>query len=74
MDPDLLLSLGLVLLVLAIPSMLAAVIDARPPYGSAITLFLSGALVLGAIYLKPGGYRLEDIPNAFFSAVAYLIS
>lgn len=69
-DPDLMLTLGLILGVLAVPSILSALSDRRAPRASALTILISGSLILGAFLLKPGGYRVEQVPDVFFSVVA----
>lgn len=73
MDPDLLLTLGLVLGALSVPSILSAMSDRRAPRASALTILIAGGLILGAAYLKPGGYRMEQIPDVFFSVVARFV-
>jgi|TARA_B110000908_G_scaffold139014_1_gene165457 hypothetical protein len=70
MTTDLALVLGIVIAAFSIPSILSAFSDRRAPRASAITILIAGALVLYAIQTKPGGYTLEDVPNAFIRVVA----
>ncbi len=70
MDPDLFLTLGLIIGALSIPSILSAMSDRRAPRASALTILIAGGLILGAVMLKPGGYRIEQIPDVFFSSIA----
>lgn len=69
MDPDLALVIGLVLGAFSVPSILSAITDGRAPRASAITILISGGLILLAIESKPGGYSLEEIPNTFVRVV-----
>lgn len=73
LDPDLMLVLGLILGVLAVPSILSALSDRRAPRASALTILIAGGLVLGAFLLNPGGYRVEQVPDVFFSVVARFV-
>ncbi len=70
MDPDLALVIGLVLGVLAIPSVLSALSDKRAPRASAITILIAGALILFAVQKKPGGISLNKVPDTFISVIA----
>ncbi|MHA7852287.1 hypothetical protein [Roseovarius sp.] len=69
MDPDLALILGLVLIVLSIPSMVAALSDGHAPRVAAIILIAGGAMVVWAITTKPGGYTIHDVPDTFIKVV-----
>ena len=73
MDSDLALILGLFLCCLSIPSILSAYSESRPPRLSALLLLSGGGLVLYALMLRPGGYRLEQIPDVFFSVLGRFI-
>ena len=63
MDPDLALVLGLVVTALAVPSILSALSDRRAPTASALIVLIGGALILYALQMAPGGYRLEQVPD-----------
>ena len=69
MDPDLALILGLVLIVLSIPSMVAAFSDGHAPRVAAFTLIAGGVMVIWAITTKPGGYTIRDVPDTFMTVV-----
>lgn len=73
MDPDLLLVVGLVLGVFAIPSILSALADGRAPRTAAIVILIAGVLVVVALQNKVGGYRIADIPHAFYSVIGRYI-
>ncbi len=70
MDPDLALVLGIVLGVLSVPSILSALSDRRAPRASAITILIAGGLIILAIQTKPGGVKIEKIPDIFVGVVA----
>jgi len=70
MTPDTLLVLGLIIGAFSVPSILSAFSDRRAPRASAVTVLIAGGLILIAVTSKPGGYRLDQIPDVFFSVVA----
>ncbi len=70
MDTDLVLIVGIVIAALSIPSILSAISDKRAPRASAITVLIAGGLILFAIQGKPGGYRLEQLPDVLVSVIA----
>jgi formate-dependent nitrite reductase membrane component NrfD len=67
MDTDLYLTIGLVLVVLTIPSLLSAWTEGRAPRVGSILLLAGGGLIVVALSQRPGGYAFEDIPQAFVS-------
>ncbi len=69
MNSDLYLVIGIVLGVLAVPSMLSALNDGRAPRAASILVLIAGALIVLAFTKKPGGYEVQDIPNAFFRVI-----
>ena len=66
MDPDFLLVAGIVLAGFTIPEILSSISERTPPNMSILMVFISIALIVAAIYIKPGGYRIEEIPDVFF--------
>lgn len=70
MDPDIALVIGLIIGGLAIPGILSALTERRAPRASMLTFLISAGLVYYALANKPGGYTLEDIPNAFIDVIA----
>lgn len=70
MDPDTFLVLGLIIAGFSIPSVMSALSDGRAPRASALTILISGGLILYAIQTQPGGYALQDIPDVFVRVVA----
>lgn len=70
MDPDLALTLGLIVAAFSIPSILSALSDKRAPRASAVTILIGGGLILYAMQSKPGGYALTQVPDVFVSVAA----
>ncbi len=73
MNGDLMLVIGLVVGVLAIPALLNAWTEGRAPRAGAIMVMIAIGLILAAWQTKPGGYRMDEIPDAFFSVLAQLV-
>ncbi|WP_289040173.1 hypothetical protein [uncultured Aliiroseovarius sp.] len=65
MREDTFLVVGIMVLVLAVPSFLSAIREGRAPRVPAILVMIGGTLVALAIMNRPGGYQIEDIFAAF---------
>jgi formate-dependent nitrite reductase membrane component NrfD len=74
MDTDLVLTLGIVLLVLTIPSLLAAWVEGRAPRVGAIMFFTSLTMIVAATLYKPGGYAADDVPEVIVAVFARMIN
>ncbi|GAA6195680.1 hypothetical protein [Pseudophaeobacter sp.] len=72
MDTDLALILGIALGGLSIPSILSAVSETQPPRVPSLFLLAGAGLIAYAMLSHPGGYRLEQIPDVFFSVLGRL--
>ena len=70
MDPDTFLVLGIVIAGFAIPSILSSLSDGRAPRASAVTILIAGGCILYAIQAQPGGYTLQEVPDAFVRVIA----
>ena len=70
MDTDLFLTIGIVLVVLTIPSLMSAWTESRAPRLAAIILLAAAALIVTALTQKPGGYGFKDLPQAMMGVVA----
>lgn len=70
MDTDLILTLGLMLSVFSIPAMMSAYSDSRRLRAPALIVLIAGGMILFALTTRPGGYRLAEIPEVFYSVVA----
>lgn len=73
MDADLILSIGLFLGFLAIPAIVGAWADGRPPRVAALVVVIAGGMIVFALTQKPGGYTLEEIPGVFISVVSRVL-
>lgn len=70
MDADLALTVGIVLLVLSVPSLLSAWVESRAPRIGAIMVIASMGLIITALYEKPGGYVFNQVPGIMIKTVA----
>jgi formate-dependent nitrite reductase membrane component NrfD len=73
MDTDLVLTIGIVLLVLTLPSLLASWVEGRAPRVGAIMLIAALAMIVTAMLYKPGGYAINDMPGVIVGVFARLI-
>ena len=74
MDPQLALVIGLVVAGFSVPAIVSAFSDGRAPRAAAIALVIGGGLAVWAFNQKPGGYRLEEIPQVFVEVVGRYIN
>ena len=74
MDADLMLVIGLVVGVFSIPSVMGAIADGRVPRAASIAILVSGGLIATAVNQKPGGYRVDQIPDVFVEVVGRYIN
>ncbi len=73
MNTDLALVTGVVMALLAVPSVISAFAEGRPPRSAAVLVMIGGALVLYALYNNPAGYRAGDFPRVVMRVWADLI-
>ncbi|MGR3616221.1 MAG: hypothetical protein ACU0BB_09275 [Paracoccaceae bacterium] len=69
MDPDLLLMIGVLFGVLAVPASISALSDLKLPKAGVVMAGLAGLLILVSIWINPEGYVLADLPAVFFDVV-----
>jgi hypothetical protein len=72
-DPDICVAVGVILLVLSVPSVISAIIDKRAPRVAAITMVIAGSLIVYAVQTNPGVYSLKEVPNVFIRIAAMII-
>ena len=64
MDTYLFLVIGTAVLVLAIPAVIGALSESRPPRAAAMLVMIGGGLLILAVTQHPRGYAVGDIPMA----------
>ncbi|SEL19111.1 hypothetical protein [Pacificibacter marinus] len=69
MDTDLFLVIGVALLVLALPTMIGAFSESRPPRVAAVLVVIGGGMIVWAVTQKTGGYAWDDIPQALVRVI-----
>ncbi len=70
---DVYLVVGLIVLVLTVPSIVSSFIDGRVPRFAAIMLLIGGGLVVLAVTQNPAGYSIQDVPQAFARVISQMI-
>lgn len=73
MDPDLALVVGILIGVLAVPSVLSALSENRIPHIAAILIVIAGVLIVAAVQKNPGSYGLTNIPHVFYVVIGRYI-
>ncbi len=74
MDTDLMLVVGLLVCVLAIPTLLSAFAESRPPRAGAIMVLIGGVLLALALTQKPSGYTFAEVPEVVFRVIGRFIN
>jgi hypothetical protein len=69
MDADLVLLIGMVLMILSVPSLLAAWAESTTPRWSVAVLVIGMGLVATAVVVKPSGYSIVEIPGLMLDVV-----
>ncbi|MFD1343589.1 hypothetical protein [Litorisediminicola beolgyonensis] len=67
------LTFGLLVLVFAIPSMVAAYADGKAPRFGAVTFVLGVGMILMAFATKDGGYALGELPTILFKVIGRFV-
>lgn len=73
MDHDLILVVGIVLVVLSIPSFLSAFAESRPPRTATILGLVGGVLIVVAVQGNASGYKISELPEVFVRVFARYI-
>lgn len=74
MDTDLILVIGIVLCVLAIPSLLAAFAESRGPRSGVMLVTVGGILVVVALTQSVKSYSFAGLPQVFVSVISRLVN
>ncbi len=69
-DVDLMLTVGIILMVLSVPSLLSAWVEGRAPRMGAIMSIAALGLIVAAIMTKPGGYAFNEVPGVMLKVAA----
>ncbi|NHB76464.1 hypothetical protein [Rhodobacter calidifons] len=69
MDTDLVLTVGILLLVLSIPSLLSAWAENRAPRMGAIMAITALGMISSALIYSPGGYTFQEVPGVILKTV-----
>jgi len=74
MDTDLILVVGIVLSALAIPALLSAFSESRPPRAGAIMILIGGVLVVVALSQNTPKYTFAEIPDVFLRVIGRFVN
>jgi hypothetical protein len=74
MNSDILLVGGLIVGALAIPALLNAWVEGHVPRAGSIMVMISTGLIVLALYQKPSGYKVEEVPEVFFRVLGRLLN
>jgi len=74
MDTDLALTVGIVLFALSVPPILSDFADSRRPWFGGGMLLVAVGLVVLALVVRPGGYRLAEVPQVMLGVFARLLN
>ena len=69
MDTDLFLVIGIVVGALALPSLLSAFVEGRPPRLGAIFVLVGVVLIIVALTNHGRGYSFSEIPDVFIRVI-----
>ncbi len=70
MDTDLFLTIGLLLLILSLPSLLSAWVEGRAPRIGALMVLAGAAMIVTALISRPGGYAFNDVPGVIVGVLS----
>ena len=68
------LVIGIVLIVLTMPSIFGAMSGGRSPRAAMILIMLGGGLIALAAYQKPAGYTFAEVPGVFSRVLSQVIN
>ena len=69
MDSDLILVTGIVIGALAIPSLISAFSESRPPRAAAVLFLIGGTMIVVALTQTAVGYSVGEIPDVFVRVI-----
>lgn len=74
MDTDLILTLGVVFMILALPSLLSAWVEGVTPRIGIVMLIAGLGMIITAAVSHPTGYRFHDVPGVMVGVAARMIN
>lgn len=74
MDTDLVLTIGIVLLALALPSLLSAWVEGRLSRLGTLMIFVATGMIGWAVYSQPKGYEFTEIPMVMLGVLSRLVN
>lgn len=74
MDTDLVLTMGIVLLALSLPSLLSAWVDGRLSRLGTLMIFVASSMIGWAVYTQPKGYEFAEMPMVMLGVLSRLIN
>lgn len=72
LNSDLYLVLGIIISAFAVPAVISAFADSRPPRAAAVAVLVGGGLIVLAFVRHPGGYTPGQISAVFARVLARL--
>ena len=72
MSTDFIFVLGVALGILAVPAIVSAYVDERPPRGPAVIVLISALMVGYAMIDRPGAYSWSTLPDVLVRTIAAL--
>lgn len=73
MDTDLILVVGIVAIVLAVPTLLASWVDGSVPRTGSLLVLLGGVLIAVALTQHGRGYSFAEMPDLFMRVIGRLL-
>ena len=74
MNTDIALVAGALFALLAIPSLVTAFSESRPPRSAAILAVLGGGLILYATTQHAGGYSIGELPDVVVRVIGNILN
>ena len=70
MDTDLFLIMGLLVTILAVPSVISAFSESRPPRAATVMFLIGGTLIVMALTQGSTRYAVGDLPEVLSRVIA----
>jgi hypothetical protein len=73
MDTDLILVVGVLAMVLAVPALLSAWVDDGVPRAGAILVLIGGVLLVVALSQRSHAYTIAEMPDVFMRVIGRFV-